>query len=75
LAKQRSEKWIVASLTDDLNTALAGVSSGNSSKACGALTDFVGQVAAQSGKKIPTTTAQGLIASANRIKAVIGCKK
>jgi hypothetical protein len=63
------------SLTGDLASALAGVSSGNTSKACGALTDFVGHVRAQSGKAIPVGTAQAFIDSATRIKAVIGCKK
>ena len=48
---------------------------GNTNKACGALTDFVGQVQAQSGKGIATARAQQFVTDATRIKAVIGCKK
>ena len=63
------------SLDSKLRDAQAGLAAGNTAKACGSLTEFVGLVQAQSGKAIPVTTAQQLVADATRIKAVIGCKK
>jgi hypothetical protein len=41
--------------------------------ACSTLTAFVNEVEAQSGKKIPPEQAVALIASSNRITAVLGC--
>jgi hypothetical protein len=62
------------SLTADLDDALNGVTTGKVPKACGSLTDFIGLVNAQSGKKITATTAAQLVADATRVEAVIGCK-
>jgi hypothetical protein len=62
-------------LTSKLNDAISGLSAGNTNKACGALTDVVGQVQAQAGKSIPAETAQQFVTDATRIKAVIGCMK
>jgi hypothetical protein len=66
---------VKSSLVADLNDALAGVAGNNAPKACGALTDFLGLVQAQSGRKINATSAQQFIDAATRIRAVIGCKK
>jgi hypothetical protein len=48
--------------------------SGDSKDACGTLGAFINQVKAQSGKSIPAGTASSLIAAAQQIEAVIGCK-
>jgi hypothetical protein len=64
-----------SSLGSKLQDAASSVTGGNASKACGALTDFLGLVKAQSGKGLSVSTADQLIADATRIKTVIGCKK
>ena len=51
------------------------VAHGQTQAACLTLTAFNLEVRAQSGKKIPAAQAAGLIADANRIKSVLGCKK
>jgi hypothetical protein len=68
-----------------LRPASVGVGSGNKlvnrvdkvadalQAACGALSDYVNDVNAQTGKKIPEATATTLVASAARIAAVVGC--
>jgi len=55
-----------------LQAALDLVNSGKSG-ACGKLKDFIDSVNAQAGKSITQTQAAALIASATRIKAVLGC--
>ena len=42
--------------------------------ACGKLNDFISAVQAQSGKGLTVAQANDLIATANQIKAGIGCK-
>jgi hypothetical protein len=61
---------VTALLTSYLQGALA---SGNNNVFCAVMTLFTKQVTALSGKSIPAATAAQLLASANRIKAVVGC--
>jgi hypothetical protein len=63
------------SLGSKLQDAASAIASGNASKACGELTDFIGLVTAQSGKALSVSSADQFIADATRIKSVIGCKK
>jgi hypothetical protein len=51
------------------------VAHGQTQAACLTLTAFNLEVRAQSGKKIPSVQAAALMADANRIKSVLGCKK
>jgi len=55
-----------------LQNAQAAVDKRNT-PACDKLTSFVSQVQAQSGKKIATRAADGLLIDAQRIMAVLGC--
>jgi hypothetical protein len=41
--------------------------------ACSTLTAFINEVSAQSGKTIPSSQAAALIASAQQIRALLGC--
>jgi hypothetical protein len=59
-------------LVSKLQAALDLVNAGKSG-ACGKLVDFVSTVNAQTGKGITPQQASQLIASATRIKAVLGC--
>jgi hypothetical protein len=61
------------SLADKVALTQASNASGDIQGACDKLTDYVNQVKAQNGKKIPAATAAALIAQANAIKAEIGC--
>lgn len=61
------------SLVDKVALAQASYASGDIAGTCRKLTDYINQVNAQTGKKIPAATAAGLIAQANAIKAEIGC--
>ena len=63
------------SLQAKLNDALAAANAGDTATACTALSDFISEVQALSGKRggIRPADAQNLIASANEIKAVLGC--
>jgi len=61
------------SLQAKLDDALAAANAGDTTTACTALSDFVNQVSAQSGKKIATADARTLIVEAKTIKAVLGC--
>jgi hypothetical protein len=61
------------SLLSKVTTAQAQLAAGNVSGACSTLTLFINQVRAQSGKSIPTATANSLIADARRVQSVIGC--
>ncbi len=61
------------SLANKVSTAQSRLAAGDTAGACSALTGFVNEVTAQSGKKIPTATADQLLADASRIRAVIGC--
>ncbi|HEY6214016.1 MAG TPA: hypothetical protein VIW45_17100, partial [Vicinamibacterales bacterium] len=53
--------------------ALSAAQSGNAASVCGQLAAFINETMAQSGKKLTAAQANQLIASAQQIKAVIGC--
>jgi hypothetical protein len=61
------------SLADKVTQAQAYLDAGDLADACSTLTAFVNEVKAQSGQMVPSGQATTLIASANRIKAVLGC--
>jgi hypothetical protein len=61
------------SLEDKVRNAQSELASGNMISACSVLTDFVNEVKAQTAKSIPATDSSRLIASAERIRAVIAC--
>jgi Bacterial alpha-L-rhamnosidase 6 hairpin glycosidase domain/Bacterial alpha-L-rhamnosidase C-terminal domain/Alpha-L-rhamnosidase N-terminal domain/HYR domain len=61
------------SMNDMIVLAQGYVANGNVAAACKKLSDFSSAVRAQSGKKVPATTATALIADATRIRAVLGC--
>jgi len=56
-----------------LQSAQTAASKGDTSAACDKLTSFASQVRAQSGKKITTVVADGLLIDVRRIMAVLGC--
>ncbi len=56
-----------------LQTAQTALGKGDVRATCDKLTSFVSQVQALSGKKITTPAADGLLADARRIKAVLSC--
>ncbi len=56
-----------------LENALSSLNSGNTGAACNQIGAFINQVRAQSGKELSVAVADELIASANRVKATIGC--
>jgi hypothetical protein len=58
---------IETSLLAKLNTALSALAQGDTNGALSALQDFINQVRAQRGKKIPTADADALIAAAQAI--------
>jgi hypothetical protein len=64
---------IATSLTSKLAEALGLLNLGDTSGACSMLQDFINQVRAQRGKKIPIAQANTLIADATEIRATIGC--
>jgi hypothetical protein len=65
---------VSAAVTTLLTTYLqSALSSGNNNVFCAVMGVFVKQVTALSGKSIPATSAAQLAASANRIRAVVGC--
>ena len=61
------------SLADTVAVARSDLGSGDTADACGALTGFIHEVEAQSGKHIAAATAATLIGDAQRIQAVLGC--
>lgn len=61
-------------LTNSLEAKLSAALQDPVPGACGDLNDFIGQVAAKSGTSISSPIAAQLIASASRIKAVLGCR-
>jgi DNA-binding beta-propeller fold protein YncE len=61
------------SLDSKLDAATAALQAGQTSRACARLADFISLVRTHSGEKIPEATATAWIASATRIRAVIGC--
>jgi len=56
-----------------LKNALSQINAGNNTAACNQLNAFIKQVQAQSGKQLTVGQANQLIASANQIKAALGC--
>jgi hypothetical protein len=54
-------------------TALNAAKGGNASGVCGQMGAFINETTAQSGKKLSVAQANQLIASAQQIKAVLGC--
>jgi hypothetical protein len=61
------------SLDAKLEAALNAWQAGNSAGACSALSDFLNEVRAQTGKKLTEAQAQQLSAAANDIRTQIGC--
>ena len=61
------------SLVAKLERVAGAIDTGANSEACTALGDFIAQVRAQRGKKIPTAAADRLITEAQRISAVLAC--
>jgi len=56
-----------------LNAALKDINGGQTATACSDLSNFIGQVQAQTGKGISTSQANQLIAAAQQVQAVLGC--
>jgi hypothetical protein len=70
------KKGIANSLDAKLTNAqaaLAAAQAGNYANACGALSAFINEVQAQSGKSITVAQATQFIAAANDVRAEIGC--
>lgn len=61
------------SLADKVASVQSYLAAGDTSDTCGTLRAFINQVKAQTGKSIPAATATTLIATAQRIEAVIPC--
>ncbi len=61
------------SLADKVKQAQTFLASSDVAETCSTLTAFVNEVKAQPGKTITTGQAQALIATATRIKTVLGC--
>jgi hypothetical protein len=61
-------------LKSKLQAARTFLNSNNFTGACGKLADFIGQVQSQSGKGIPTATANSWIASATQIRTLLNCQ-
>ncbi len=61
------------SLADKAALAQSQYASGNVAGACTTLTGYINEVKALSGKKIPTATANALIAQAQALRTEIGC--
>jgi YVTN family beta-propeller protein len=61
------------SLLTKLKSASSAIRSGKTRGACGALQDFISQVAAQSGKKLTTSDARLLIDTATQTRELLGC--
>jgi HYR domain len=61
------------SLTAKLRAALVHLADGSVQSACDVLREFIGEVRAQSGKRIPADTAALLLDDAARIRAVLAC--
>jgi hypothetical protein len=61
------------SLADKAALAQSQYASGDVAGACTTLTGYINEVKAQSGKKIPATTATALTTQAAAIKTAIGC--
>lgn len=64
---------VKSSLDAKLRAALTALTAGQTALACTALQDFINYATAQSGKKIPTSTAAALVTEATGIRADLGC--
>jgi len=62
-----------SSLAAKVKSFTAKVDAGNSTAACNALAAFAAEVRAQSGKSIPRSDADALLAAAAQVRAVLGC--
>jgi thrombospondin type 3 repeat protein len=61
------------SLLVKIQGASSALTNGQTTAACGKLDALINEVQAQSGKKIPASTAADLIAAVQQIKASLGC--
>ncbi len=61
------------SLSAKLNDALAAANAGDVATACASLQDFINETRAQAGKKISISDANTLSATAQSIRAALGC--
>lgn len=61
------------SLAAKVTTAQRALVRGDTAGACGALTGFVNEVAAQSGRKVPVATATQLVAAAHDVRTTLRC--
>jgi len=64
---------IANSLVTKLENAQAALAAGDAAAACELLRAFINETRAQSGKKLTTEQADEMIASAEQIRAAIGC--
>ena len=62
-----------SSLTNKVSAARSALASSNTTAACNSLSGLINETQAQSGKKIPTATGDGLITATRRIMNVIPC--
>jgi hypothetical protein len=60
-------------LSDKATAIQAAVTSGDTPTACASITDFLGLVNAQTGKKLTTARAGQLTTDANDLAAALGC--
>jgi hypothetical protein len=67
------KKGLQTSLDAKLTAALKAVQAGDTTTACSDLSDFIGQVQAQSGKGLTTAQATQLVNEATVIKTRLGC--
>jgi len=67
------KKGLQTSLDAKLRAALKAVQAGDTATACSDLSDFIGQVQAQSGKGLTTAQATQLVNEATVIKTRLGC--
>jgi len=64
---------IKRSLNANLQAALDALQAGDTFAACSKLQDFINQVNAQKGKKLPAALADSLIATSDQIRSQLGC--
>ena len=62
-----------SSLTEKLTDAKSALAVGDKTVACDKLAAFANQAHAQSGKKLTPAEAAEFVATANRIRSVLGC--
>jgi hypothetical protein len=74
VAALQADPQIKQGLLSKLEAARDLVRKGNITGACGKVKDFIQQVQAQSGKKLTAAQANELIADANAISVLLGCR-